>query len=118
MLHARHHRGGPIRRPFVYPLQTIGYLERVEELLEPIRKVRNLVSIGRQGLYRYCNMNECMEMAMGAAEEIDAGVTEFTHEFSSRWRGAGLDQERVARERRGDRARGRKAPAGPDVQAR
>jgi protoporphyrinogen oxidase len=85
-----------VRRRFVYPIQIIGYLELVHGLLAPIRAMSNAVSTGRQGLYKYCNMNECMEMAIEVAEQIDAGTTRFRYELDSKWRGAGLETERVA----------------------
>jgi protoporphyrinogen oxidase len=84
-----------VRRRFVYPIQVIGYLEGIYELMAPIRRLRNAVSTGRQGLYKYCNMNECMEMALEVAEQIEAGVDVFRYELDSRWKGAGLETERV-----------------------
>lgn len=91
-------KGHVVRKQFIYPIQVIGYLEIVEELLKPVRQLNNLVTTGRQGLYKYCNMNECMEMAIGVADQIEGGVEEFDYDLGSRWRGAGLEEERVLKE--------------------
>lgn len=84
-----------VRRKFIYPIQVTGYLETVQELLEPVRDLRNFVTTGRQGLYKYCNMNECMEMAIDAAEQIEKDADTFRYHFDSNWKGAGLEDERV-----------------------
>jgi protoporphyrinogen oxidase len=84
-----------VRRKFIYPIQVTGYLETVQELLEPVRHLRNFVTTGRQGLYKYCNMNECMEMAIDAAEQIEKDADTFHYHFDSNWKGAGLEDERV-----------------------
>lgn len=85
-----------VRRKFIYPIQVTGYLELVHQLLEPVKKLSNFVTTGRQGLYKYCNMNECMEMAIGAAEQIEQDVDTFSYELDSSWRGAGIETVRVA----------------------
>jgi hypothetical protein len=84
-----------VRRQFIYPIQVTGYLEMVYDLLEPVRKLSNFVTTGRQGLYKYCNMNECMEMAIDIAEQIEQDVDSFHYDLGSRWKGAGLESERV-----------------------
>jgi len=83
------------RVPFIYPLQVSGYKKMVREALKPVREVSNLVTTGRQGLYKYCNMNECMEMAIEVASQIEAGVQSFDPDLDSRWKGAGQDEERT-----------------------
>jgi len=88
-------RAHVVRIPFAYPIQIAGYMEIVHSLLTSIRRLTNAVTVGRQGLYKYCNMNECMEMAIQAAEEIDAGTDTFTYSTDSRWKGAGLEDERT-----------------------
>lgn len=84
-----------VRKHFIYPIQINGYLELVQELLDPIRGFSNFVTTGRQGLFKYCNMNECMEMAIDIAEQIENEIDEFTYDLSPRWLGAGLEKERV-----------------------
>lgn len=87
-----------VRRPFAYPIQVIGFLETIHDLLTPIRRLKNAVSTGRQGLYKYCNMNECMEMAIEVAEQIEAGTESFRYDLDSKWRGAGLESERISQD--------------------
>ena len=67
----------------------------VHDLLTPVRSLRNFVTTGRQGLYKYCNMNECMEMAIDVAEQIEQDVDRFNYDLGSSWKGAGLEHERV-----------------------
>ena len=86
------------RRRFIYPIQVTGYLEMVQRLLEPVRELSNFVTTGRQGLYKYCNMNECMEMAIDAAEQIEQDADGFRYPLDSNWKGAGLEEERVVEE--------------------
>lgn len=83
------------REHYEYPIQLAGYLEIVWELLSPVRKLSNIVTTGRQGLFKYCNMNECMEMAAKVAQEVDAGVQNFNYSLNSHWKGAGMDEEKV-----------------------
>ncbi len=78
------------RQSHAYPVQVAGYQEAVASLLEPIRRTPRLVSTGRQGLYKYCNMDECMEMALDVAEQIDAGVKEFDYHLEPIWLGRGV----------------------------
>lgn len=77
------------REKHAYPIQVNGFLENVKHSVSYVESIKNLVTTGRQGLYKYCNMNECMEMAMGLADTIDKGGE---HEISleSKWRGAGV----------------------------
>ncbi|MEE3235091.1 MAG: FAD-dependent oxidoreductase [Candidatus Latescibacterota bacterium] len=82
-----------IRRNFIYPIQVNGYQEMVYSLLEPVRQLGNFVSTGRQGLYKYCNMNECMEMALSVADQINQGADSFEYELGSNWKGAGIEEK-------------------------
>ncbi len=84
-----------VRKKFIYPIQVIGHLEMIHELLTPVRALKNGVTTGRQGLYKYCNMNECMEMAIEVANQIDASAETFKYELDTKWRGAGLEETRV-----------------------
>lgn len=80
------------RREYIYPIQIMGYEEIVSNLLDPVRSLKNFVTTGRQGLYKYCNMNECMEMALSVAEQIDSGTNSFEYNLRSTWKGAGVTQ--------------------------
>ena len=68
----------------------------VNKLLEPVKELSNFVTTGRQGLYKYCNMNECMEMAIDAAEQIEQDANGFRYNLNSGWKGAGLEESRVS----------------------
>lgn len=61
-----------------YPLYELGYKERVESLLGLVRKIGNLDTLGRQGVFRYIFMDEAMTMgrrlarrALGEEEAAD-----------------------------------------------
>lgn len=80
-----------VREAFAYPLQVCGYPEIVGSLLRPLEPLRNLITTGRQGLFKYCNMDECMEMALAVAEQVHEGRTDSSGRLTTHWRGAGLD---------------------------
>lgn len=81
---------GMVRRTdFAYPIQFNGFIEWISLLMEPLSRMENLIITGRQALYKYCNMNECMEMALGVADGIAAGRGKFDYSPRSVWRGAG-----------------------------
>ncbi len=79
-----------VRVPYVYPLQVMNFLEKADALLEGLAEVPNVVSIGRQGLFRYCNMNECMEMAIDVVPRLMAGETSIRCTTTGTWQGAGV----------------------------
>ena len=82
-----------------YPIQFNGFLEATKEIVhQKIKPLKNLVTTGRQGLYKYCNMNECMEMALDVVKQIEENTNSFNYNFESKWKGAGLKQERVLKE--------------------
>ena len=66
-------------------------------LLAALSAVPNLVSIGRQGLFRYCNQNECMEMAIDVVPEILAGKTAIRYSREGTWQGVGVTDRYQAR---------------------
>jgi protoporphyrinogen oxidase len=81
-----------VRLHNVYPLQTRGFRERAESLLNALGgAARNVVSIGRQGLFRYCNQDECMEMAIGVATRLLEGSEPLHLRGDPAWRGVGVD---------------------------
>ena len=82
-----------LKKEFGYPLQVAGYLEMVEMLLNDLTGIKNLSTIGRQGLYKYCNMNECIEMAFSLGEQIKQGNNNYVDFIKPTWKGAGLDSE-------------------------
>ncbi len=53
-----------------YPVYDVGYLERLDKVLDVIENIDNLYSIGRQGLFNYNNTDHCMDMANRTANHI------------------------------------------------
>lgn len=76
-----------LRTPHAYPVQVCGFRERADELLDALGELDNLSSIGRQGLFRYCNMNECMEMSMEVADALIAGRESLRIDSEPTWTG-------------------------------
>jgi protoporphyrinogen oxidase len=79
-----------MRTPYAYPVQVRGYVETSERLLGELVGLRNVISIGRQGLFRYCNQNECMEMAMDVVPQILAGEESIRYTREGSWVGVGI----------------------------
>jgi protoporphyrinogen oxidase len=80
-------KGWVTREKHAYPLQINGFIEHVAKSVEFIKTIPNLVTSGRQGLFKYCNMNECMEMAIELADSIDKDK-EHSFSLNSTWKGA------------------------------
>ncbi len=60
------------REDYTYPLYDLNYKENLERVLNFLNKIRNLKTIGRNGLFRYNNMDHSMEMGMLTAQKIVA----------------------------------------------
>jgi protoporphyrinogen oxidase len=58
------------RMPHVYPSSEVGHEEKRQKLVHYLHGIANLVPIGRQGLFRYLNMDEVIEMGFGAARNF------------------------------------------------
>ena len=79
--------GNVRRQEFVYPLQIKGFQKMVDEVIETeIIPLKNVVTIGRQGLFKYCNQNECMEMALDVSKQIENGTNKFNYDFKTKWK--------------------------------
>lgn len=76
-----------VRVRAAYPLQTIGFREAADALLEQLGALPNLVSLGRQGLFRYCNMDECAGMALELAPRLLAGERHLRVATPEAWQG-------------------------------
>ena len=79
-----------VRQRYAYPVQVQGFIEKAQSLLSALAEVTNLVTIGRQGLFRYCNMNECLEMAFDVVPELIAGKSSIRYTKDGSWLGVGL----------------------------
>ena len=53
-----------------YPIYDLSYRENLKVVMAYIERIKNLLSIGRQGLFRYNNMDESIEMGFDAAKSI------------------------------------------------
>jgi protoporphyrinogen oxidase len=56
-----------VSTPHAYPIYTLDYREQRDRLLRFVEQVENLITIGRQGLFRYIFTDTAMEMGMLAA---------------------------------------------------
>jgi len=58
------------RIPFAYPLYDLTYQEHLEVVMDFVRGLENLETGGRQGLYRYNNMDQSIEMGRRMAARV------------------------------------------------
>jgi protoporphyrinogen oxidase len=58
------------REVYAYPLYTLEYREPLEKILAYLDTIENLDSTGRQGLFKYNNMDHSIMMGLGAADNI------------------------------------------------
>jgi len=58
------------RQPHAYPVYAHGYAESSGAVLEALDRLPGSVTCGRQGLFRYNNMDHSMEMGELAALEL------------------------------------------------
>lgn len=64
---------GIVRRVHhAYPLQRIGFEKNAAVVHEFLSSFENLDITGRQALFAYINMNECMERALALADRLEA----------------------------------------------
>lgn len=56
-----------------YPIYSLDYQEKVRTVYAYLAQVKNFVSIGRQGLFRYNNMDHSLKMGMLTAKHILEG---------------------------------------------
>jgi protoporphyrinogen oxidase len=70
--------GGFVKKiPYAYPVYDLEYKEHLAPILEFVHTIENIKTGGRQGLFRYNNMDQSIEMgrrmAWALAEQRDAG---------------------------------------------
>jgi protoporphyrinogen oxidase len=66
--------GATIRKvPYAYPLYDLAYRKNLQTLLGHLRPLANLISTGRQGLFRYGNMDHSIAMGARAARTLATG---------------------------------------------
>ncbi|HLQ36979.1 MAG TPA: FAD-dependent oxidoreductase [Planctomycetota bacterium] len=60
--------------PYAYPLYEVGYERQLEPMMTWVRGLQNLHSTGRQGAFRYNNMDQSVEMGRKLAWELATGA--------------------------------------------
>lgn len=75
-----------------YPVQVMNYQEKANALVDALAEVKNLVTIGRQGLFRYCNMNECMEMSIDVVAKLAKSPLSVRYGGVSTWQGVDITE--------------------------
>jgi len=56
-----------------YPLYTTGYQNALRACLEQVKHYENVWTAGRQGLFRYVDMDHCVLMGKGVAAQVAGG---------------------------------------------
>ncbi|HLU40379.1 MAG TPA: FAD-dependent oxidoreductase, partial [Planctomycetota bacterium] len=79
-----------VRTRHAYPVQVQGYKEKAAALLDAVGEAGNVISVGRQGLFRYCNQNECVEMALDVVPRMLAGERSIRYTREGSWLGVGV----------------------------
>lgn len=59
-----------VRQPHSYPIYDVGYRERLRVFMDGISKLEGLFLCGRQALFRYVDMYQCMRMGMVVASQV------------------------------------------------
>ena len=60
--------------PYAYPVYDLTYKENLETLKKAAKQVKNLRTTGRQGLYRYNNMDHSIAMGRRTAKTLAKGI--------------------------------------------
>ncbi|MBM4047212.1 MAG: hypothetical protein FJ279_19075, partial [Planctomycetes bacterium] len=63
------------RVPHGYPVYDLEYRAKLSALYELTGRIRNLICCGRQGLFRYNNMDHSMKMGFLAADHVLRGAS-------------------------------------------
>lgn len=64
--------GVVFRTRYAYPLYTLDYAERLGRALAGLRRIPNLLTLGRQGLFNHNNMDHSIYMGLEAADLLNA----------------------------------------------
>ncbi|MBK8977835.1 MAG: FAD-dependent oxidoreductase [Planctomycetes bacterium] len=60
--------------PFAYPVYDLDYRSHLEPVMDYVGRLQNLQTTGRQGNYRYNNMDQSVEMGRKLGQELATGV--------------------------------------------
>ncbi len=75
------------RAPRAYPVYDLDYRPRLDALRAHVAGIENLATTGRQGLFRYNNMDHSILMGRHAARRIDRSTTNEAPELSAGYMG-------------------------------
>lgn len=64
-----------LRTTFGYPVYVVGYERAIDTLMKELMRFENVVTGGRQGLYKYVDMDIASEMGLSMADHILSGRT-------------------------------------------
>jgi protoporphyrinogen oxidase len=64
-----------LRSTFGYPVYMVGYEKAIDRLMTELMKFDGLVTGGRQGLYKYVDMDIASEMGLAMADFLASGKT-------------------------------------------
>ena len=64
-----------LRSTFGYPVYMVGYEAAIDTLMKELMRFPNLVTGGRQGLYKYVDMDIASEMGISMGEFLLSGKT-------------------------------------------
>ena len=64
-----------LRSTFGYPVYMVGYEKAIDTLMKELMRFPNLVTGGRQGLYKYVDMDIASEMGLSMGEFLLSGKT-------------------------------------------
>lgn len=57
-----------------YPIYSINYKKHLQIIFDEINKIENLISVGRQGLFRYLDMDHCIRFGPEVLAIINSGA--------------------------------------------
>ena len=64
-----------LRSTFGYPVYMVGYEQAIDTLMNELMRFENVLTGGRQGLYKYVDMDIASEMGLSMADHILSGRT-------------------------------------------
>jgi protoporphyrinogen oxidase len=64
-----------LRSTFGYPVYVVGYERAIDTLMKELMRFENVLTGGRQGLYKYVDMDIASEMGLSMADHILSGRT-------------------------------------------
>jgi protoporphyrinogen oxidase len=59
-----------VKQPYAYPIYDVDYEKNLTTYLHGTSPIRNLFMCGRQALFRYIDMDQCLKMGLAVAEYL------------------------------------------------